>query len=78
MLATYAAHLLNPVEKVWWQLKRFIAANRNLRALPDLDAAISRCLDDFSPQTLLLLCNSDVVRRARLALPQNVEHSFAH
>jgi putative transposase len=77
-LPTYAGHVLNPVEKVWWQLKRFIAANRNFRTLSDLDAAIVRCLDDFSPQALLQLCNSDVVRRARLAVPENVEDSFAH
>ncbi len=71
-LPTYAGHLLNPVEKVWWQLKRFIAANRNFHSLPELDAAIMRCLNAFTPQALLKLCNSDVVRRAALAVQTNV------
>lgn len=79
-LPTYAGHVLNPVEKVWWQLKRYIAANRNFHALTDLDAAIRRCLDAFSQDALLRLCNCDVIRRAQAAslLPNsNVELSFA-
>jgi transposase len=64
-LPTYSGHQLNPVEKVWWQLKRFIAANRNFRSLDELDAAIHRCLRSFTPAALLALTNCDVVRRAQ-------------
>ena len=64
-LPTYSGHQLNPVEKVWWQLKRFIAANRNFRSLDELDAAIHRCLRSFTPVALLALTNCDVVRRAQ-------------
>lgn len=79
-LPTYAGHVLNPVEKVWWQLKQFIAANRNFRSLVDLDVAIRRCLDAFAPDALLRLCNCDVIRRAQADIPPhypNVELSFA-
>jgi transposase len=76
-LPTYSGHLLNPVEKVWWQLKRYIAANRNFRSLDDLDLAICRCLDSFLPAVLLPLCNSPVVRKALLALSiSNVPKTF--
>lgn len=64
-LPTYSGHQLNPVEKVWWQLKRYIAANRNFRSLDELDAAIHRCLRSFTPVALLALTNCDVVRRAQ-------------
>jgi transposase len=77
-LPTYAGHLLNPVEKVWWQLKRFIAANCNFHSLPELDASIMRCLDAFTPASLLQLCNSDVVRRARLPQQSNVYETSSH
>lgn len=77
-LPTYSGHLLNPVEKVWWQLKRYIAANRNFRSLDDLDLAIRRCLDSFFPDALLQLCNSPVVRQALRALTiSNVPRTFA-
>jgi transposase len=77
-LPTYSGHRLNPVEKVWWHLKRCIAANRNFHALPELDAAICRCLDAFQPTVVLRLCNCDVIRRARLTLSPNVDVSFEH
>lgn len=76
-LPTYSGHRLNPVEKVWWHLKRCIAANRNFHALPELDAAIRRCLDALEPTAVLRLCNCDVIRRAHQALP-NVQPSFEH
>jgi putative transposase len=86
-LPTYAGHVLNPVEKVWWHLKGYIAANRNFRSLADLDVAIRRCLDACActHEALLRLCNCDVMRRAQAAqatpsLPAsaaNVELSFA-
>lgn len=67
-LPTYTGHQLNPVEKVWWQLKRFIAANRNFRSVPELETAIRSCLLSFSPQVLLQLTHSEVIRKARAAL----------
>lgn len=67
-LPTYSGHLLNPVEKVWWQLKRYISANRNFHSLAELDAAIRQCLDLFTPDVMLQLCNSPVSRAARLPL----------
>lgn len=64
-LPTYSGHQLNPVEKVWWQLKRSICANRNFSSLAELDVAIRHCLDSFAPTDMLTLVNCDVVRRAR-------------
>ena len=79
-LPTYSGHLLNPVEKVGWQLKRYIAANRNFRSfddLDDLDLAIHHCLDSFLPHVLLPLCNSPLVRQALRALTiSNVPSTF--
>lgn len=78
-LPTYSGHRLNPVEKVWWQLKRHVAANRNFRCLDDLDLAIRRCLDSFLPEALLHLCNSPVIRQLQLALPSpNVPITSGH
>ena len=67
-LPTYCGHQLNPVEKVWWQLKRTIAANRNFTALPQLEACVLACLRAFVPDGLLRLTNCDVTRQARQAL----------
>lgn len=67
-LPTYSGHQLNPVEKVWWQLKQFIAANRNFLSLADLDAAIHRCCRSFTPDMLLALTNCQVNRTAQTAL----------
>jgi transposase len=78
-LPTYSGHLLNPVEKIWWQLKRYIAANRNFRSLDDLDQAICRCLDSFLPEALLQLCNSPVLRQAHRSVhTSNVPRTFEH
>lgn len=49
-LPTYTGHQLNPVEKVWWQLKRYIAANRNFKSLAELETAIRSCLLSLSPR----------------------------
>ena len=67
-LTTYSGHLLNPVEKVWWQLKRYICANRNFKSLAELETAIKSCLLSFSPTALLQLTHSDVTRKSRLAI----------
>ncbi len=69
-LPTYTGHQLNPVEKVWWQLKRYIAANRNFKSLDELQHAVQSCLLSFSPAALLQLTQSDVTRKARLPLVQ--------
>jgi transposase len=69
-LPTYSGHRLNPVEKVWWQLKADIAANRSFLSLADLDQAIRRHFAALTPARLLSLIHSDTVERARLPLPQ--------
>lgn len=68
-LPTYSGHQLNPVEKVWWHLKRHVAANRNFKSLAELEAVVHRCLQAFSPEALLCLTNCEVTRTAQLALP---------
>ena len=67
-LPIYTGHRLNPMEKVWWQLKRTIAANRNFTDLDQLEATIHRCLRAFSPAALLRLTNCEVTRKAQLTL----------
>jgi transposase len=67
-LPTYTGHRLNPVEKVWWQLKRSIAANRNFTDLAQLEATVQRCLRGFRPAALLRLTNCEVIRQAQRAL----------
>lgn len=66
-LPTYSGHELNPVEKVWWRLKQYIAANRNFLCLADLDVAIHRCCRAFTPHALLTLTNCHVNRTAQEA-----------
>lgn len=68
-LPTYSGHQLNPVEKVWWRLKQFIAANRNFTALADLDVAIHHCCRAFTPSFLLALTQCQVNRAAQAASP---------
>jgi len=68
-LPTYSGHELNPVEKVWWRLKQFIAANRNFTTVADLDVAIHRCCRTFTPPLLLALTHCHVNRTAQAALP---------
>jgi transposase len=79
-LPTYSGHELNPVEKVWWRLKQYIAANRNFLSLADLDAAIHRCCRSFTPDMLLTLTNCQVNRTAQSALsgPLGQTISFGH
>jgi len=67
-LPTYTGHRLNPVEKVWWQLKRTIAANRNFTDLAQLELTVHRCLHAFHPAALLRLTNCEVTRQAQRAL----------
>jgi transposase len=67
-LPTYTGHHLNPVEKVWWELKRTVAANRNFTQVAQLEATVQRCLDGFRPAALLRLTHCAVIRQARQAL----------
>ena len=67
-LPTYSGHLLNPVEKVWWALKRTLVANWCYKTLADLDQAINRYFSGVTREDTLRLINSPVVRRAQAAL----------
>lgn len=69
-LPTYTGHQYNPVEKVWWQLKHKIAANRCFKNLAELDQAIQRHFAHIVATDMLTLINSPTVRQARL--PQTV------
>ena len=64
-LPTYRGHQLNPVEKVWWDLKDEIAANRCFKSLIELDAAIRRYFAGFTCDQALALTNCEVVRAAQ-------------
>jgi transposase len=64
-LPTYSGHRLNPVEKVWWDLKDDIAANRRFKCSVELDTAIRRYFASFSPERALRLTNSAVARAAQ-------------
>ncbi|GAB4546587.1 MAG: IS630-like element ISEc33 family transposase [Anaerolineae bacterium] len=64
-LPTYSGHQLNPVEKVWWDLKDNIAANRCFKDLVELEAAIRRYFASFSPERASRLTTSVVVRKAQ-------------
>jgi transposase len=70
-LPTYMGHLLNPVEKVWWALKRTLVANWCYKTLADLDRAISRYFGSVTREDTLRLINSPVVRQAQAALAAN-------
>lgn len=63
-LPTYSGHRLNPVEKVWWDLKAKIAANRNFKKVSELDDAIKRYFAELNQERALRLTNCEVVRRA--------------
>lgn len=63
-LPTYSGHQLNPIEKIWWQLKQHVSANRNFKSLDELIMALERWLLAAQPATLLELINCDVQRRA--------------
>lgn len=67
-LPTYAGYRLNPMEKVWWQLKRTVAANRNFTDLAQLEATVRKCLCAFHPDALLRLRNCEVTRLAQRTL----------
>lgn len=64
-LPTYSGHRLNPVEKIWWDLKDEIAANRCFKSLADLEAALQRYFLGLTKERALRLVNSEVVRTAQ-------------
>jgi transposase len=67
-LPTYSGHRLNPVEKVWWDLKDDIAANRCFRSLAELEQAIQHYFAAFTQERALRLANCEVTRTAQQAL----------
>ena len=73
-LPTYSGHQLNPVEKVWWDLKDCVAANRRFKCLSELDVAIRRYFADFACEQALRLTNSEVVRAAQQGAAKSDEN----
>jgi transposase len=71
-LPTYCGHRYNPVEKVWWRFKGFIAANRCVRSLAELDAVASRWFTQQTPAAMLTLTARYTARLEQLATPQKV------
>ncbi len=69
-LPTYSGHRLNPVEKVWWEFKGYIAANRCVRALDALDALAGTWFNRLTPAAALTLANGALTRLAQLPAPQ--------
>ena len=67
-LPTYSGHRLNPVEKVWWDLKADIAANRCFKSLVELEQAVHRYFESFTHEQALRLTNCEVTRTAQQAL----------
>jgi transposase len=67
-LPTYSGHQLNPVEKVWWDLKDEIAANRCFKSLTEVEQAIHRYFANFTRQRALHLTNCEVTRTAQKAV----------
>jgi hypothetical protein len=67
-LPSYAGHKYNPTEKIWWHLKDAISANRGFKRLAELDAALEQHLAHLTPQAVLRLINSVIVRRAQAAI----------
>lgn len=66
-LPSYAGHKYNPTEKIWWQLKDAISANRGFKLLAELDAALQRHFASLTPERILRLINSAVTRQAQAA-----------
>jgi transposase len=48
-LPTYSGHTENPVEKVWWRLKGYVAANRLHGSIDSLMAAVHEFFSSFTP-----------------------------
>jgi transposase len=76
-LPTYSGHRLNPVEKVWWCFKGFIAANRCVRSRAELDAVSGQWFNQLNPAERLTLTGGYIARLANLPAPQNVDKTFS-
>ena len=64
-LPTYSGHRLNPVEKVWWDLKDTLSANYCFKSLAELDEAIRRYFAELTRERALRLTNCEVTRTAQ-------------
>ena len=69
-LPTYSGHQLNPVEKVWWDLKGCIAANHGFKTLAELDQAIRKYFANMTAKAILALVQCQTVRLAQAATAQ--------
>ena len=54
-LPKYAAHRDNPIEKLWWHLKGYAAANRCCRSIAELIAVVERYFDHLTPDRVFQL-----------------------
>jgi transposase len=54
-LPKYAAHRDNPIEKLWWHLKGYAAANRCCRSMSELIAVVERYFSQMTPEKLFQL-----------------------
>jgi transposase len=54
-LPKYAAHRENPIEKLWWDLKGSVVANRCWSSMDQLIAAVNRYFDQLTPDSVFQL-----------------------
>jgi putative transposase len=54
-LPKYAAHRDNPIEKLWWHLKGYVAAHRCCRSMTELVAIIQTYFDQLTPERVFQL-----------------------
>jgi transposase len=54
-LPKYAAHRDNPVEKLWWHLKGYAAANRCCRSMSELLEVVERYFNQLTPEKVFQL-----------------------
>ena len=54
-LPKYAVHRDNPLEKLWWQLKGSIVANRCCRSMNEFIEAVERYLAQLTPEKVFQL-----------------------
>lgn len=54
-LPKFGGHKDNPVEKLWWHLKGYAAANRCCRSMEELITVVTRYLDSLTPDRVFQL-----------------------
>jgi len=54
-LPKFGGHKDNPVEKLWWHLKGYAAANRCCRSMEELIRVVTRYLDSLTPDRVFQL-----------------------